>query len=128
METVKKKAALTALGAVLVTIIFFCFSQSVYSQGKRAAALSERESTKEAEAEYVRRVAELLEEYGCEHSGITMTKTFSEGCDVSYRVIIHHRNLSFLTKGQMQELEKRLTEVSEPVEGAGVAYSFSCLS
>lgn len=128
MKTVRRKIALTALGAVLIAIIFFCFSRSVYSQGRSGLDVSDRESMDESEDEYIEQVAELMKEYGCEYSGITMTKVFEADGSRSYQVLIHHRNLSFLSEKEMQELEKRLTEFSLPFGDAKFTYGFSCPS
>lgn len=128
MKSVKKNIALTALTVVLITIIFFCFSSSVYSQSRKGPGVSDRESMDESEREYMEQVAKLMKEYGCEYSGITMTKVFEADGSRSYDVLIHHRNLSFLSREEMGELEERLTGLSDSFKDAEFTYGFSYLS
>lgn len=128
MKTMKRNAIFAALALVLITIIFFCFSQSVYSQSRKGFGGSEQENMENLESEYMERVTKLMKEYGCEYSGITMTKVFEADGSRSYKVLIHHRNLSFLSEEELGELEERLTEFSGDFQNAEFTYGFSYLS
>ena len=128
MRTIKKNTMLAVLAALLITIIFFCFSQSVYSQSRQGIRVTDKESMEALESEYLEQVAMLMKEYGCEYSGITMTKVFEADGSRSYAVLIHHRNLSFLSEKELRELESRLTEFSGAFQNAEFTYGFSYLS
>lgn len=128
MKTMKRNAVFAALALVLITIIFLCFSQSVYSQSRKGFGDSEQENMENLESEYMEQVAKLMKEYGCEYSGITMTKVFEADGSRSYEVLIHHRNLSFLSEKELGELEERLTEFSGDFQNAEFTYGFSYLS
>lgn len=128
MKAIKKNVLFAVITAVLVSIIFLCFSRSVYSQDKKGIRALDRESLEALENEYLEQAAGLMKEYGCEYSGITMTKMFErDGC-ISYEVLIHHRNLSYLSTEELEELKGRLTGFSEAFQDAEFTYSFSYLS
>lgn len=128
MKKIKRNIFAAALALVLILIIFFCFSGSVYSQSKTGISCPDKEAMERLEREYLEQTAELMKEYGCRYSGITMTKVFSGDGSRSYQVLIHHRNLSFLNEDEFEELRKRLEELSDPFGGAKFTYGFSCLS
>lgn len=128
MKEIKKNAVFAVLAAVLITIIFFCFSQSVYSQSRKGLRITDKESMDVLESQYMEQVAMLMKEYGCEYSGITMTKVFEPDGSRSYKVLIHHRNLSLLSEKELRELEERLTEFSGAFQNAEFTYGFSYLS
>ena len=128
MKIIKRNAVFAGLALILITIIFFCFSQSVYSQGRKGFANPDKESMDKLESEYIEQVAELMKEYGCEYGGITMTEVYETDGSRSYKVLIHHRNLSFFSREELAELEKRLTEFSEAFQNAEFTYGFSYLS
>ena len=70
----RKKAGFAILTIFLVTVIFFCFSQVVYSQSSSRDILTDKEGTDLYEKELISQIRNVMEEYGCIHSGITMTK------------------------------------------------------
>lgn len=106
----KKRIAYLGITIGLLTVIFFCFSTTAYSQSVEKAAFAEKERMDLQEKEFLHRIKQVMEAYGCLDSGVTMTKTYTQDGDRIYRVIVHHRNLSYLSDGEREELRDLLEE------------------
>lgn len=115
--------ALTTTG--LLAVIFFCFSQSVYSQTKENSFVADKEGIDRFESNYLSQVRELMEAYGCSDSGITMTKVFTEDGGRSYEVQIHHRNLSYLDEVRVADLKTELELLTAPWDNLEFQYEFT---
>lgn len=106
----KKKIAFFVTAFVLLTVIFFCFSTTAYSQSVEKAAHAAKERMDTEEQEFLHTVRQIMTEQGCPYSGVTMTKAYEEDGGRTYRVAVHHRNLSYLDEGELEELGERIGE------------------
>lgn len=119
----KLRFALTTAG--LLAVIFFCFSQSVYSQAKENSFVADKEGIDRFESDYLGRVREIMEAYGCPDSGITMTKVFAQDGCRSYEVQIHHRNLSYLEEVRITDLKTELKLLTASWDNLEFQYEFT---
>ncbi|MCH5281842.1 MAG: hypothetical protein J1E61_10275 [Lachnospiraceae bacterium] len=123
----RKKAGFTILTLFLITVIFFCFSQVVYSQSSSRNILTDREGTDLYEKELISQIRNVMEEYGCIHSGITMTKIYSAEGERSYQILIHHSNLAYLSLAEKENLISRLKSLEPETESVTFTYELTYL-
>lgn len=109
----KKRIAFFVTTFLLLTVTFFCFSTTAYSQSVEKAAVAEKELMDIEEKEFLHTVKQVMKEHGCAYSGVTMTKTYGEDGSRIYRVAVHHRNLSYLSEAETEALREQLAEKLE---------------
>lgn len=121
----KKNIAFLTTTIILLAVIFFCFSATAYSQSLESAALADKEGMDIKEQEFLEEIKHVMEAYGCEYSGVTMTKVYLEDGSRNYQVLIHHRNLSYLNEEEMEQLEGELQQVTYGWENMEFYYEFT---
>lgn len=124
----KKNIVFVTSTIILLAVIFFCFSATVYSQSLERAALADKEGVDLQEREILAEIKGIMKEFGCEYSGVTMTKVYCEDGGRDYQVLIHHRNLSFLDDEEMAQLKARLYDVTSGWNHMEFHYEFTCSS
>lgn len=123
----RKKAGFAILTIFLVTVIFFCFSQVVYSQSSSRNILTDEEGTDLYEKELMAQIRNVMEEYGCVYSGITMTKVYSPEGERSYQILINHGNLAYLSQAEKDTLMNRLKALEPETESVTFTYELTYL-
>lgn len=113
---------------LLLAVIFFCFSATAYSQSVERSVLADKEEIDLQEQALLKEMKQIMKEYGCEYSGITMTKVYQEDGTRSYRVRIHHRNISILDEAELTALEERLGRLVYGLDHVEAVYELSCSS
>lgn len=121
----KKRIAYVSVTIILTAVIFFCFSATAYSQSLDRGMTADREGIELQEKEITLAIREVLEEYGCKNSGITMTKVFREDGGRDYEILIHHRNLSYLSASDTDAMEAQLLSVTGQWEDVTFCYKFA---
>ncbi len=121
----RKRIAYVSVTVVLSMIIFFCFSATAYSQSIENGMTADREGIELQEKEITATIREVLEDYGCKNSGITMTKVFREDGGRDYEVIIHHRNLSYINVSDMEAMEAELISMMGQWDDVTFCYKFT---
>ncbi len=86
-------------------------SLNVYSQTKENAMMASKEEIDALECEYIKVVQDIMSEYGCEYSGVTMTKVYEEDGSRNYELLIHHQNLNYLDDEKKTSLENDLRDI-----------------
>lgn len=104
----KKNILFLTSTILLLAVIFFCFSATAYSQSVERSSLADKEEIDLQEQALLEEMKQVMKEYGCEYSGITMTKVYLEDGTRSYRIRIHHRNISILDEAELAALQERL--------------------
>lgn len=121
-----KKNILYAVSTILLlAVIFFCFSATAYSQSVEKGGFEDREEVDLQEQALLREMKGIMKEYGCEYSGITMTKIYLEDGTRSYRIRIHHRNISMLDEEELEALEERLGRLVCGLDHVEAVYELS---
>lgn len=121
----KKKIAYISTTVVLLMVIFFCFSTTAYSQSVEKAAIAAKESIDVQETELLQTIRQIMKEYGCEYSGVTMTKTYTEDGGRIYQVAVHHRNIAYLDKTEIKQIETELHQVTGNWEHTEFCFEFT---
>ena len=113
---------------LLLTVIFFCFSATAYSQSVERSTLEDKEEIDLQEQALLKEMKQIMKEYGCEYSGITMTKVYLEDGTRSYLIRIHHRNISILDEDELAALKERLGRLMCGLDHVEAVYELSCSS
>ncbi len=121
----KKRIAYVSVTVVLSMIIFFCFSATAYSQSIENGMTADREGIELQEKEIMNTIREVMEEYGCKNSGITMTKVFREDGGREYEVLIYHRNISYINVSDMEAMEAQLASIVGQWDDVTFCYKFT---
>lgn len=124
----KKKVGFAIVTFFLITVIFFCFSQVAYSQSSSRSILTDKEGTDLYEKELMGQIRNVMEEYGCIYSGITMTKVYSSEGERSYQILIYHRDLAYLSHGEKETLMGRLKALEPETESVTFTYELTYLN
>ncbi|MGN0366762.1 MAG: hypothetical protein ACI4E5_12605 [Suilimivivens sp.] len=123
MKIIKKITGTTVLTIMLVFVIAFCISGTVYSQSQ-GEYRAEVRYYREIEREYVQELRSLLEEDGYHNSGITMNYIISEDGSREYTVMIHHRGIGRLDESEKDILLAECQRVAFPVTGCNFYHKF----
>lgn len=121
----KKNLIFVTSTLILMAVIFFCFSATAYSQSLERAALGDKEGIDLQEQEILTGIKGVMKEFGCEYSGVTMTKVYCEDGSRNYQVLIHHRDLSYLDAEEMAQLKESLDQVTSGWEHVEFHYEFT---
>ncbi len=121
----KKNMIFAASTIILLAVIFFCFSITAYSQSLERAALADKEGIDLQEQEILTGIKGVMKEFGCEYSGVTMTKVYCEDGSRNYQVLIHHRNLFYLDPEEMAQLKESLYKIVSGWEHVKFHYEFT---
>ena len=121
----RKRIAYVSVTIILTAVIFFCFSATAYSQSLDRAMTADREGIELQEQEITSAIREVMEEYGCKNSGITMTKIFREDGGRDYEILINHHNISYISVSDMAAMEAQLIAVTGQWEDVTFCYKFT---
>lgn len=110
--------------ALLVLAAAFCVSGTVMSK-ERDNYSQENERYALLEDAFAERTKEILEEWGYQNSGVTITWTRENGGARSYRVEIHHRGIERLGDGERERLTEALycEEFCKEMEELSIIYT-----
>ncbi len=95
------------VGAMLVTAITILWTVNVQSR-TRADVLFDNSRYEAAEQDYKDLVNGILNSYGCQNSGLTMTRTVSLEGERTYSLQIYNRKLDLLTGEEFMQLYNEL--------------------
>ena len=99
------------LAAVVVMVVFFGVTGIVKSAENRELALAcaERE---QSEAMFVKEVRAILNEAGCENSGINLSRVGDDENGWEYTIRIHHRKLEDNVE-RCEALEVKIAQMAD---------------
>lgn len=121
----RKNILFVASTILLLAVIFFCFSATAYSQSVERTTFQDKEEIDLQEQALLKEMKQIMKEYGCEYSGITMTKVYLEDGTRSYLIRIHHRNISILDENELEALKERLKRLMCGMERVEAVYELS---
>lgn len=108
----KKKMGFLITTVLLMAVICFCFSATVYSQSQERAMAADKNGIDKQEQEFLQAIRTVMADYGCKDSGITMTKIYTEDGGRNYRVLVNHRYLSYMKESETEQLQQELQKVT----------------
>lgn len=119
----KRKMRLILMLVLLVVIDIFFVTHTVEAREQRRR-LNEEKYYAELEQTYVSEIRERLHKYGITNSGINMTYVSDDGVERSYRVVIHNRQLKWLTPDRRQMLLTEIGEIRFPADNCSCFHEF----
>lgn len=119
----KRKKNFILMTVVLLFVAVSSFAGTAYSQSADTYGLKDC-CLKEQEQECLLRIKTVLEEYHCEESGVTMTKTIDRKGNRQYRVVIHHKKLKEMDSAKKEKLKKDLENIGFYQRNFSITYEF----
>ncbi|MDD3206714.1 MAG: hypothetical protein PHS74_13445 [Lachnospiraceae bacterium] len=119
----RKVSAFTIVTCILVGIICFCITGTVFSQEKSQSKV-QKAYREQMEKDYVQEVRELLENEDMSNSGITMTKVIYPDGQMQYELTIHNRKIDKMSEHGKQQLQGKLQKLSFPDTESMVQHQF----
>lgn len=116
-----RKFTLIMMGLVLLNIFFVTRTVEAGEQKRR---LNEKKYYAALEQTYVSEIRESLQKYGITNSGINMTYVSDGGVERSYRVVIHNRQLKWLTPDRRHMLLTEIGEIPFPADNCSCFHEF----
>ncbi|MBO4347389.1 MAG: hypothetical protein J5840_07100 [Lachnospiraceae bacterium] len=112
-----------ALISLLIISLVFGVSVKSYAKDKRSREY--RESVEQCEEEYTRAIRDALNDYGFKNAGISLTKTFDEKRNISYKLVINHHSFEYADESKLNRIEDILYETSEEYLNGNLQTCFS---
>ena len=112
---------LMTMAGVLMTAFFM--TATVESRARGRLVIDEK-YYEQMEREYVLEIKKQLEEFGIKNSGINMTYVSEDGSWRNYKVIIHNRQLKWMTPERQEELRLQIEGISFPSESCTFFHEF----
>ena len=119
----RKVSAFTITTFILVGIILFSITGTVFSQSANKSKIEDKYRN-QMEEDYIQEVREFLEEKNMSNSGITMTKVIYENGQMEYEVTIHNRAIDLMSYYEQQKLQQELQKISFPDSSSTVSHEF----
>lgn len=121
----KERKGICFIGMTVVLILTAAFFMSGTVESKAAGRIPiEEKYYDEMEADYTKEIKRQLQEFGIKNSGINMTHISEEGNGRKYRVIIHNRQLKWMTAERRQELMAEIEAIPFPADGCTFFHEF----
>ncbi len=96
---------------ILIFVIAFCISETVFSQSDHERQMEEKYYD-EMEDAYLKELKLFLTEEGYANSGVTMTRVIDESGVRRYTVTIHHKLIDKMTMSERNELTKACGKIA----------------
>ncbi|MDD6492318.1 MAG: hypothetical protein PUG54_08885 [Firmicutes bacterium] len=123
MKAMRKFTGTTVITIMLVFIIAFCISGTVYSQNQ-GESRAKAQYYRAIEKEYVSTLRSLLEAEGYHNSGITMNYVTEESGPREYTVIIHHKGIGSLSDEEKDALISQCQRITFPETDCNFYHKF----
>lgn len=99
---------------LLLIFLSLCFSMiwTIKAESRsRSAALFDNSAYEQAEETYKEQVSEILAQYGCYYSGVTLTRVVSLDGEREYTASIHDARFSLMPGEELSALKQELARL-----------------
>ena len=100
-----------ALFSIIIVSLVLSISVKSYAKDKRSREY--REMVEQCEEEYTRAIRNTLNDYGFMNAGISLTKSYDEERNVTYKLVVNHHSFEYADDSKLNRMENILYETSE---------------